>query len=431
MASDFVVKNPKRMVSTREWSAGWYYYYAGYSPEFAKALLESSGLRPHSVVVDPWNGSGTTTEIASALGFRAHGYDLNPTMLVVSKARLLGGSTRPSIRPLATRIVKLAKETIPPLLESDQLQLWFSESSVANIRRLDAAIQEILIDQKEYRALRDRDLPSELSDIAAFFYNALFRTVRHQLHPFLSSNPTWIRKAGENEDKLTCGIRLLLKEFENQVDGMLKASEDVLFCHFEADYVLETASSTKLPLEDSSAQLILSSPPYCTRIDYAVATLPELAILGYSKSDVRNLRDRLIGTTTIQKSGAEAHDAWGATCRRFLNRVKSHESKASSTYYYKNHVQYFQGMSKSIEECARILVPGGKCVLVVQDSFYKDVHNKLPRIINEMARNNGLKLERQVDYKQSRTLAGVNPGVKNYRSSFGAIESVLIFQAAS
>lgn len=42
---------------------------------------------------------------------------------------------------------------------------------------------------------------------------------------------------------------------------------------------LKTGTSTDLPVKSETIDLILSSPPYCTRIDYAIATLPELAIL--------------------------------------------------------------------------------------------------------------------------------------------------------
>jgi hypothetical protein len=81
----FQIENPKRFVSANKASCGWVDYYAGYSNHFAKMLLESSNLRPLGVVVDPWNGSGTTTEIASILGFKGYGFDVNPAMLLLPK----------------------------------------------------------------------------------------------------------------------------------------------------------------------------------------------------------------------------------------------------------------------------------------------------------------------------------------------------------
>ena len=45
---------------------------------------------------------------------------------------------------------------------------------------------------------------------------------------------------------------------------------------------------------------------------------------------------------------------------------------------------------------------GGRAVLVVQDSYYKDVHNDLPTITAEMAQSVGLKLQRREDFRLQR-----------------------------
>jgi hypothetical protein len=72
-------------------------------------------------------------------------------------------------------------------------------------------------------------------------------------------------------------------------------------------------------------------------------------------------------------------------------------------------------------------MPGGKGMIVVQDSYYKDIHNNLPQVFIEMALSHGLELERRVDFRQRRTMAGINPAVKPYRSTASAVESVLCF----
>jgi DNA modification methylase len=423
------IENPKRFVSSNKSTAGWVDYYAGYSNGFAKTLLESSDLPAQAVVVDPWNGSGTTTEVASILGFKGHGYDVNPVMLIVAKARMLSRPTKPSIIPLMNRILASAKSQAISVSSNDPLDSWFLSNGIGAIRAIESSIQELLVDSDGYVALHELDTPEKLSDLGAFFYNALFRSVRQSLLGFYSSNPTWIRKAKTEEQKIRLSLTSLGLEFRRQVSGMLQSLEDVPYCHLDADYVLGVATSDDIPIKDRSADIILSSPPYCTRIDYAIATLPELAILGYSKEKLRALRDQMIGTSTISKMQPAPSEEWGKTCNKLLKRIKDHTSKASATYYHKNHLQYFDGMFASLGECQRILKPGSNCVLVVQDSYYKDVHNDLPKIITEMAEVNGLSISKRRNFKQSRTLAGVNPGTKAYRQTFGATEAVLWFKA--
>jgi SAM-dependent methyltransferase len=194
--------------------------------------------------------------------------------------------------------------------------------------------------------------------------------------------------------------------------------------------VIRVASSEQIPLLNDAVDCVLASPPYCTRIDYAVATSPELALLGYSlDNEFDGLRRQLIGTSTVPRTAPKTSKEMGTTCLHFLDALSQHTSKASSTYYFKNHVQYFHSIGTSLSEIARVLKPGGSCVLVVQDSYYKDIHNDLPAIVAEMAEFQSLRLRERRDFELTRTLAGVNPGAKEYRTSFSAVESVLTFEA--
>ena len=120
-------------------------------------------------------------------------------------------------------------------------------------------------------------------------------------------------------------------------------------------------------------------------------------------------------------------EEWGITCNKFLDSIKKHPSKASNTYYYKNHIQYFESIFNSLKEISRILKSGGLCSLIVQDSHYKEIHNDLPKIFIEMCEIDGLKLFLQSNFKSNRTRAGHNPAVRNHRKVFNQTESVLCF----
>jgi hypothetical protein len=83
-------------------------------------------------------------------------------------------------------------------------------------------------------------------------------------------------------------------------------------------------------------------------------------VLGYSDESFIDLRRRLIGSSTVPRVAPKETDGWGHTCLTFIERVKNHQSKASSTYYYKNHLQYFDGLHKSLAELARVLTEEGR-----------------------------------------------------------------------
>src|SRR6266436_3089826 len=101
--------NPKRR-GNESISSTWYRYYPGFSESFARSVLSAVGLDQGAWVLDPWNGSGTTTSTATALGLNAYGYDLNPAMVIVAKARCLDYAEYPSLRPLAADLDRKGKK---------------------------------------------------------------------------------------------------------------------------------------------------------------------------------------------------------------------------------------------------------------------------------------------------------------------------------
>jgi hypothetical protein len=124
----------------------------------------------------------------------------------------------------------------------------------------------------------------------------------------------------------------------------------------------------------------------------------------------------------------EPHLDWGDTCATFLRNLKAHPSKASSGYYYLTHLDYFQKIKNSIGLAATTLKEDGLAIFVVQDSYYKDIYNDLPKIITEISESQKLRLRRRDDFRISRTMAGLHPHSRNYEKPFGALEAVLCFQ---
>jgi len=391
-------------------------------------LIKTAKLPADALLLDGWNGSGTTTSVANALGYNCCGFDLNPVMVVVAKARLLSKREHSSIGPLAAEIIHKASLDTGEPLPDDPLVSWMGPKSANDIRKLERAIQLLLVDHNDYQLPSTRKDFNLLSGIGAFLYLGLFRTVRKLTNRFVASNPTWIKTPRELQVRLRPHTETIFRVFREQVLAMVDPGQIELFEKIESSQTtISIGNSESLPLPEKSVHFSLSSPPYCTRIDYAVATKPELAVLGYTSVKFRELRKSLLGTSTVPRIASLESGEWGSTCRTFLNTVRNHNSKASKSYYYKNHVQYFHGIFNSLRELNRVLTKEGTGVLVVQDSFYKNVKNDLPEIVVEMASAIGLKLIRRKNFNHSRTMANLNPAVRRYRESFSATESVLVF----
>lgn len=420
----FTVRSPK-LATDR--SSDWYRYYAGYSPEFVEDALAALELDPGAIVLDPWNGSGTTTLVAHQRGFSPLGFDANPALIMIARARLLGSEVVESLEPIATDILEHAKgHAGAKLLVEEPLETWLQTDSARQVRSIEWAIQHVLIDHDQYGPLSSAGAMDRVSALAAFFYVALFESVRLELRRFVGSNPTWV-KVPEAEQRLRLAPNTLKTGFSTAVRRLAeRLGSDLAASAFDPTTAIRQASSLNLPLADESVGGAVTSPPYCTRIDYVVATRPELAVLGFSQDDLRTLREAMVGTPTIDRETPTRLDEWGATATSFLAAVEAHCSHASATYYLKYFTQYFDSLWRSLGELQRVLQPNGRAVIVVQDSYYKELYIDLARMVGDFAEALGWHRIEQTDFAIAKTKAAINPRARSWRASFSAIESALV-----
>jgi SAM-dependent methyltransferase len=421
------LRTPKQARGTLEGVAAWYGYYAGYSPLFVSDVLERFSIPPGESILDPWNGVGTTTQVARENGNHAIGFDLNPVTVIVAKARQLHCGVLPSVASLCSEIVATAKSDHEEwAFASEPLHIWFMPAAAMALRRIEASIQHLLVSHDSYRRIVDLQSLDTVSDLGAFFYTALFRVVRGLLTEFRTSNPAWIKQQVDGGKRVALPSRKILSLFEASVEQMAPALK-IRKIEPKTDCRLDLCSSTELPLPNESIAAVITSPPYCTRIDYAVTTSPELAVLGMDLSaELKQLRDSMMGTSTIANTPQKADVLWGPTCQVLLEKIGNHPSRAARSYYLKTYLQYFNGLQLSIAEISRVLKRGGRAALVVQDSYFKDVRVDLARVVTEMGCNMKMINLGKVDFPARRTMGGMHKHARKYRESTSATESVVV-----
>lgn len=390
--------SPKRPPTETAGLADVFPYYAGFSFEWACTQLQGSDIRAGGpkVVLDPWNGSGTTTLAAQYDGHRAIGIDLNPAANVVARLRChVSGNAGKAKKP--RRYVK------SPDYGSDPLRNWFTPESVERLRDWTRSFSRYSV------------------NTSSLGYVAVFRVVRQLTKSFGGSNPTWVRKAKEPGD--------LVDIAHDALDGLIETEQEVLLSRLKRapknlpSALIVTASSANVPLPDACVDQILTSPPYLTRIDYAVAYSRELAVLGIDVSVDRTLRAGLMGTTLIRPSD-RAKKAYGSTASALISDVSAHSSKASSGYYLKQAEQYLDDLIDGFDELTRVSKPGAEMCLVVQDSYYKDVHVQLADICIDEAQLRGWELVSRRAWPVTRTLTSLNRSAREYQK--GAVAETVI-----
>lgn len=396
-----------------------YKYYAGFSEEFVEDILEQLKLPKDNIILDPWNGSGTTTYIATKLGYTSYGIDINPIMTILSKARL--HSCHHNSMEIS-KIIKQAKLYRTRVNEDDLLNKWFDTKTISYFRNIERSILE---------GKRIQEYNNDYSKIdveKCFYILILINTIKRFIKTIKSSNPSWIKQVNLLDDEKISVIRSGIDEAFNEefLSTITIIKNKNTLNKFELCNLL-IGKSENINLPSKSINCIITSPPYCTRIDYAVLTNLELALAGISEDEFNNLRHQLTGGPVIHDTLPEPLTNWGQLCLNTLHEIKNHHSRASESYYYKTYLQYFDSMYKSFVEMNRVLMNNSYCIIVVQNSFYKDIYIDLSKIFEEFSLNFKWKLVKTYQFDASKNLTKTNKGSAKYKKNKVIKEYTLIF----
>nr|WP_249799114.1 MULTISPECIES: DNA methyltransferase [unclassified Bradyrhizobium] len=398
----------------------WTYTYTAFSPEFARAAIRQLWHRSSPLVLDPFLGSGTTMIAAYLEGARSYGIDISPFAALLSRTRI---STRGDQRQ--TKAYLKAKpiftHSSPPLTAvlspHDGAYVCGVIGKICEARKLSGPElwAKLLTD-----AVGEYD--SEVIAIASLALAARVVAVVER-----GSNPIWYRpRSGVTENSTSDRFRAASEEIAEKIISDL-ASMPLNERRFEIRNA-DLLHVKRVPKFD----ICVTSPPYPNRLDYVVAHLPELSVLqvlvAFSLDDLRKL---MIGTTKIVgKFDSNVPQVWGESGRRVMIAIDSHSSYASKRYYYHTYYSYFDRLQASLVQLCNLMRKGAHGVIVLQDSFYKDIPIPTATICAEML--NHLKCSAEVVRSTSvhTHMGRLSPTQTTYAPNKQLSESIVYFKAA-
>lgn len=376
------IASAKRSKNERSGIHKWHPYYAGFSESFVSDVLDFFGAEPGSLVLDPWMGSGTTAVVCQKKGIQCYGIEINPIMVDFAKAKC-AKLLYLNINKYIEDFTKKANNKNDGSNYNSQNILFLRQKHLIQLSNLSSLI---------YNEFQKSDI-IESKYIESFLKAALYITIRQVGYFRRGSNPTWLARLKYNTDKVD-DIDAVNK-FKFNAQTMLQDLDKAFSQTLNENTPLSEISignSKQLPFKTNKFDFVISSPPYLTRIDYAVSTKPELLFIGYEEQDgFDKLRRATMGAPVICDKDIEISDEWGVTCSKFLKEVKAHPTKASKSYYLPIFLQYFRDAYLSLLEIKRVLNYNGKACIVVQSSYFKDVEAKLGDIYVEMGVKMGLR----------------------------------------
>jgi hypothetical protein len=365
------LSSPKQSAVERQRSV--FPYYAGFSEAFVRDVFDALQVSASQVVLDPWNGSGTTTAVARRAGMESVGIDLNPALAVVARARL----------------------ATPADLEEARLALKDSGRSLSQA------------------FLREACSSAYQSSARSILLLAIFRIARRRLRErdHVGTNPTWWQSDLSEVKKVIASIS------KSRADEELTELEPKLLKSNAAtkgavSLVIGDVLAASLP---KRADIIVTSPPYLTRIDYVKATLPELLVLSMVEDiSIDKMRRTMIGSPVVGQGPNSVPRNIGEYAKVVLSQIGSHTSKASETYYLAFFTTYISKMLSAFDRLKRIAAPRAKMVLVVQGSHYKEIFVDLAQLSIELAASAGFNLVSRADFRFKQSFAQLNPRANGY-----------------
>lgn len=358
--------------------------YTAFSSDFASFALQDCMSRGLKRIADPFGGMGTIGEAARPLSVDLLLNDLNPFAV-----------TSCCVRTASALQIDQAVETVRSLMalsggEDDE-------------RRFELTVGTLL---PEGSTISDY-LKNPEGDVKTHVLCCLhiLSVARIEMHRKLrGSNPTWTKRAPRSV--------AFDGDFESAVDAAIKsvtvysASLPALANGFSVQ--LSNRDVAELEWEEGSVDAIVTSPPYPNRTDYIRHYLPAAELLlDRNQKAERRLREIQIGTPLIRSEhvGVELP----RSVENLIERIRTHRSYASERYYAKGFRYYFEDMSRVLSRFAGWLAPKGVAMLVVQDTYYKEILVSVADLLGDIAEVHGLKVVEVKRFKVRNAMSRLSP----------------------
>jgi DNA modification methylase len=299
-------------------------------------------------VLDPMAGSGTTLVTAKFRGHKAIGYDRDPLAVLIARSWLT--NVNPDVvESKAEQVLDKARTRARGMKIADAYPRAADEETKAFVRYWFDDTNRIHLTALSESISRLHD-PS-LRDLMWCAFSRLIITKQSGVSRAMDISHSRPHRSYDKAPKLALGA------FERAIKQITKA------CPFHntdknPQVSVGFADARKLPIENNSVDMVITSPPYLNAIDYIRGHKFSLIWMGHSLKKLREIRTTNVGTEKIAKKG----DKETATDR--IMQMMCPVNKLSTRHAGMLR-GYVHDMRAVLSETKRVLRPGGKAVFVV------------------------------------------------------------------
>lgn len=370
----------------------WYNYVLGYTPTFPQYMIDRERMTSEDLVVDPFSGSGTTQIVCKYNKIPSIGIDANDFMVFASSQKLKWDLDiecfRKTKRELISRIEKVlnqidfANNDLVEKMSEDYRpenmdKRYISKKPIIKIHIIKDQIDKICTEEEQHKMFSFA-LSSILVPISNVKYGPGFG----------------VGKAKDDVDVLDLYVEKL-DMIESDIE---KVDEEQI--NTPAMAILGDSRIMSEYIGENKVSLMITSPPYPGDHEYTKHSKVELIFneMAGDLASFRKIKKRMIvsSTTNIYKeNNAKLLVENNQSIKDVTDEIQKRldEDNATSGYeklYTRLVWEYFGCMKQVLEECLKVLKPGGKIALLVSDSHaFKMVHIQTAEILKEIGEEIG------------------------------------------
>ncbi len=355
----------------------WYYYKEGFSPLLVDKAIELVGVNDNEFILDPFNGSGTTTLSAAIKGKKSIGIEVNPFTAFLSDAKLKSSSNA-SIDKAFEGIIKASKKKsnsdligFSTFSKTSEIEKWLFNKTVLN--NFDAGWKTIKnIQSYDLRKITKlaliisaMDNCNAIKDGKCLRYRDGWQNNNFNRKSFLES--------------LYNNFEIIKKDIE---DAPLLSRATIL--NGDARRQLKSNSIEKF-------KLCITSPPYLNTFDYTDIYRPEL-FLGKFINDneqLYNLRLKTVRSHIQAKWNNPLLKDFGLLYEQSIQHINAHKDQLMHKNIPLMVQAYFEDMFNILKLLKLKAQKDAELWLVVSNSAYANKEIPVDLIIGDLGSEAG------------------------------------------
>lgn len=370
----------------------WYYYKEGFSPNLVEKAITELNLDNTSLVIDPFNGSGTVTLTCALKGIPSIGVEVNPFTAFIAKTKTVNVDAE-LLKDISLKLVDKIKSDsktcsrwigISTFTEQDGIDKWLFNRAVADAYECGLCFLEH-IEFVEIRDILKLALISSLMSCS---------NARRDGKCF---------KYKQNWKKNNIGKEDFLTALSSKIAICL---EDVAKTKILEEAQIVEMDSRKYLAEEmqNKFSLCITSPPYLNTFDYTDIYRPELFLGGFipDNSSLYNLRLNTI-RSHVQALWPTPHENhFGDDYNTVINHLIANKDKLMSKRIPIMVQAYFEDMQKVLSSLWIKARENAQVWIVVSTSAYAGMEVPVDKIIGDISVRIGFTLKEIIKLRDIR-----------------------------